>query len=204
MPGGVFCIESWSPQITSRSTVRPLLEFIGQDSGLRFVHQRIETAPELHHYLSRFASLSSYGVGYLAMHGQTGGVWAGGSHVALDRLGDWSRLDGRSALIDTDDTADLTGKVLYLGSCATLNRQKRRMAELRKRTGAAAICGYTKSVDWHESAALEVMLLPALAAATDGPRNSVISSLRRLARRSGDLMASLGFVSDPPLSARTR
>lgn len=199
MTGGVFCIESWSGQITHRSTVRPLLEFVAQDEGLRFVHQRIETAPELHHYLSRFAALESYGVAYLAMHGEAGGVWTGGTRVALERLGDWSRLGGRRSLDGAPGTADLAGKVLYLGSCATLRRQQRRMAELRKRTGAVAICGYTRNVDWYESAAFEVMLLPVLAHATSGQRNTVVASLRRLSRTAGDLMGELGFVCDPPL-----
>lgn len=167
---------------------------------MRFVHQRIETAQELHHYLSRFAGLESYGVAYVAMHGDTGKVFAGGSAVALERLADWSRLGQPESSRDRDATVDLEGKVLYVGSCATLNRQTRRMSELRERTGATAVCGYTRSVDWLESAALEVMLLPALAGATDASPNTVVKSLRRLHRRSGDLMENLGFVSDPPLT----
>ncbi len=202
--GGVFCIESWSARITNRETVRPLLEFIAQDGEVRFIHQRVETAIELQHYLSRFADLDSYGVAYVAMHGSSGKVWAGASSVALDDLATWARMDEGPTLSSAADfewSTDLRGKVLYLGSCATLSRQSKRLRDLRELTGAAAVCGYTKSVDWYESAALEVMLLPALADATASAPNTVTKTLRRLRRRAGDLMDNLGFVAELPRGA---
>lgn len=200
MPGGIFCIESWSGRITNRSTVLPLLEFISQDSDVRFIHRNIETNAELHHYLSRFAGLDSYGVAYLAMHGSRGKVHAGGSTVALSQLGDWARLDDNrppNDLRDSEWSTDFRGKVLYLGSCSTLQRQTARLQELKRQTGAAAICGYTRSVDWTESAAFELMLLPALASATQGERTTVARAIRRLRNRTGDLMDNLGFISEP-------
>lgn len=199
MAGGVFCIESWSG-ITDRSTVRPLLEFMAQDEALRFVHRSIETKAELHHYLSRFAGLKRFGVAYLAMHGARGVVYPGSEGVALASLGEWARLDqppSRPASGAETWKTDLARKVLYLGSCATLDRQTAHVERLRKQTGAVAICGYTRSVEWTDSAAFELLLLPALAHATGGTRTSVAAAIRGLRRRAGDLMDHLGFVSYP-------
>lgn len=201
MAGGVFCIESWSGQITSKSSVLPLLQFLSQDpDGIRFVHQRVESTRELHHYMCRFAGLGSYGVAYIAMHGSPGKVYAGNAALTLDRLGDWARLDDPQPPSEhgqVEWSADLKGKVLYLGSCASLSKQERRVEALRKETGAIAICGYTRSVRWDESAAFELMLLPELAKATDARPRTVTKTLRRLRTRTKTLMETLGFVSYP-------
>src|SRR5206468_5169200 len=49
----------------------------------------------------------------------------------------------------------------------------KRLKQLREETGATAICGYRRSVDWYESAGFDIMLLSALADATDGDRQTV-------------------------------
>jgi hypothetical protein len=59
------------------------------------------------------------------------------------------------------------------------------------------VCGYSVDVEWDESAALDVMLLPALADATGRPRTQVATALKRLQRRSGDLLGTLGFFIEP-------
>lgn len=93
---------------------------------------------------------------------------------------------------------DLRGKVLYLGSCASLRVSERRIDDLLQQTGAIAVCGYTKYVDWFESGAMDVMLLSALATATSGPRQTVRQALDRLHGRASDLLKTVGFVSRVP------
>mgnify|MGYP000988901757 CR=1 FL=1 len=208
MSGGVFCIENWSGRIDSSDTVAPLLQFLKLSDAARVVHQRVETPRELGHYLSRFADLASYQVAYLALHGGPGHVWVSSDKVKLSTLAAWSRVDGVAPKFDprtgepTSWTLDLTGKVLYLGSCSTLRRQSRHLQDLRALTGATAICGYTRDVDWYEAAGFEVMLLSVLAEAASAKPNTVRKTLQRLWRRSGTLMDTLGFVSEPPCDPR--
>ena len=67
-----------------------------------------------------------------------------------------------------DWVLDLTGKVLYLDSCAALRVTPQRLHNLREATGLRMICGYAKSIDWFDSAGFDVILLSALAQAMDG------------------------------------
>jgi hypothetical protein len=72
------------------------------------------------------------------------------------------------------------------------------LKQLREETGATAICGYRRSVDWYEAAGFDIMLLSALADATDGDRQSVAAAIKRLRRRAGNMVDStLGFVCEP-------
>jgi hypothetical protein len=196
MPGGIFCIENWSADLRSQDSVGPLLDFLDAHRGARVIRQRVSTPTELELYLSRFAELKSYQVAYLALHGQRGKVYVGSTDIELERL--VTRSGGANGTGDAG-AIDLTGKVLYLGSCGSLSVTRERIRRLRERTGAVAICGYTKHVDWYEAAAVEVMLLSTLAEAMNGSgRPSLAAAIRRLRRRGGTLVEStLGFVCEP-------
>jgi hypothetical protein len=201
--GGIFCIENWSGDFRSKDSSSDLLAFLEKHGAARTIHQRVSATRELGHYLSRFASQTTYRVGYLAMHGSRGKVYVGTTPVSLETLINWSTMDGEAAprLSDTGEpeeyVVDLVGKVLYLGSCASLNVSPERLATLREETGAVAVCGYRRSVDWFEAAGFELLLLPALAASTAGERQTVGRALQRLWKRSGTLMSNLGFISEP-------
>ncbi|MDQ3934867.1 MAG: hypothetical protein M3340_09600 [Actinomycetota bacterium] len=195
MPGGIFCIENWSADLRSQDSVAPLLDFLDAHRGARVIRQRVLTATELELYLGRFSELKSYQVAYLALHGQRGKVFVGNEDIELERL--VSRSNGANGAAAAP--IDLSGKVLYLGSCGSLSVTRNRIRALRERTGAAAICGYTKHVDWYEAAAVEVMLLSTLAEAMNGSKGpSLASAIRRLRRRGGTLVEdTLGFVCEP-------
>jgi hypothetical protein len=203
MPGGVFCIENWSNDLRSPTTVRPLLDFLESSGTARCIHQRVSTPRELRHYLARFANLESYRVGYLALHGERGRVLVGSHELTLENLVAWATLDQSdiqtdSELDEPEWVVDLTGKVLYLGSCATLHISHKRLAALQEQTGALAVCGYTKYVEWFASGGFDVMLLSALAEATSSPKDQAVSTaFRRLHREAGDLLTTLGFRCEP-------
>jgi hypothetical protein len=200
--GGVFCIENWSERMDSRDTVLPLLEFLERSGGPRVIHQRVQTKRELGHYLSKFAELKRYPVGYLAVHGKPGGLWVGSEPVKLETLTAWSEMEEAPALDGrgepTEWVLDLRGKVLYLGSCATLEVSPDRLKRFRTTTGAIAVCGYTKSIDWFESGGFDVTLLSALADALDKRKHTARPAIERLRRDAGNLLDRLGFVCDPP------
>lgn len=205
MAAGIFCIENWAADLRSKATVSPLLEFLHRSDGTRFVHQRVSTPRELHHYLARFAALDAYRVGYLALHGDRGKVNIGRHELTLERLATWASLDAArladdAELDDPEWVVDLRGKALYLGSCASLHVSQRRLHELRERTGAHVVCGYTKYVEWFAAGGFDVMLLSALADAMHRERPNPADVIKRLWRNAGDLMSLLGFKSDPDWS----
>lgn len=203
MAGGIFCIENWSGDLRSQTSVRPLLDFLERSGAARCIHQRVSTPRELRHYLARLTNYDSYGVGYLALHGERGRVLVGTHEVTLESLVGWATLDKSdietdSKIDDPEWVVDLTGKVLYLGSCATLHVSEQRLAALRERTGARAVCGYTKYVEWFASGGFDVMLLSALAEATSSDDSQAVpNAIRRLHRDAGDLLTTLGFRCEP-------
>jgi len=164
----------------------------------------VATARELGYYLSRFAALGSYPVGYLATHGTRGGVWVGNERISIETLTAWSSSIEKAPSLDghgkpKDWVLDLSGKVLYLGSCATLDVTEERLERLREATGLVALCGYTKPVDWFASGGFDVILLSALADAMNGarPRERVRNRIRRLWRDGGSFLETLGFRCVP-------
>src|ERR671910_815721 len=69
--GRVFCLEGdWDGELTSRSSVRPMLELLEGLKRIEYVHKDVGTRAELRHYLRRWLdhdpSVSDYGTLYLA------------------------------------------------------------------------------------------------------------------------------------------
>ena len=50
---------------------------------------------------------------------------------------------------------------MYFGACSTL-RATRKVEEFIRATAASGVCGFTKDVDWLQSSAVDLLLLPAL------------------------------------------
>jgi hypothetical protein len=51
------------------------------------------------------------------------------------------------------------GRYIYLGSCATLNTSQKLLDDFMRQTRGRLLCGYTKSVDWTEASAFDILLL---------------------------------------------
>ncbi|MGA2015026.1 MAG: hypothetical protein ABSH51_31475 [Solirubrobacteraceae bacterium] len=213
MSTGVFCIENWSNRLTEHASVLPLLEFMApRGQGLRYIHRQVDSGDQLNAYVDRWSWLESYPLGYFALHGSPGHLYVGNDRLSLRRLLSWSHseaprseelspeeLGARDAQVDRD-WLSLRGKVLYVGSCATLGlRDPAELDELRINTGATDICGYTKDVRWHDAAAFDLILLSELAEALElvYPRPGVQRALRRISVAHAGLVSRLGFVGSP-------
>lgn len=152
--GGVFCIEGqWHRDLNERGSVLPTLELLERLGRIRFIHKDAATPDELSYFLNRWLlrQYADYRVGFFAMHGEPTKLC----------LTDWHS-------VDLDDVAEQMagksdGKRLYFGSCSVLRASDSRLQDFLSETGAALICGYTREVDWVESAAFETVLLDVLA-----------------------------------------
>jgi hypothetical protein len=146
---------SWDNEnLTDRASVLPTLELLERMGEIDFVHRDIGTRAELEYYLERWLNEGlPYYVLYLAAHGSDGDLLLSnrdGGRVSLDFLG--------GQLAD-----QLDGCVVYLASCSILSTEEERVRRFMKQTGARAVIGYTKDVDWTESAAMDLLVLSALA-----------------------------------------
>lgn len=153
-PKGVFCMEGeWHTDLAERGSVLPTLELLERIGRLCFIHRDTATAEELRYFLDRWLSsqrYAAYEVGFFAIPGSPTTLQLSSKHtVELDEMAGW--MAGRC-----------TGKRLYFGSCSTLQAPEETLRVFLRETGAAMICGFTKELDWVESAAFETTLLERL------------------------------------------
>ncbi|MEV6692037.1 hypothetical protein AB0M35_11285 [Micromonospora sp. NPDC051196] len=179
-PGGVFCVEGqWDNNLAERGSVLPTLELLERLGAIRFIHRDTATPQELRYFLDRWLThkYSAYEVGFFALHGSPSEVHLSDSHsVRLKEIAGW--MAGRCA-----------GKRLYFGSCSALRSSDSALAEFLEETQASMVCGFTKTIDWIESAAFETVILNRLV------NGGKVNSVELLARstRWAPLAQHLGF-----------
>ena len=155
---GIFCIETsdWWGSYGDTSSVRPVLDLLagGIDPKPNVVHRSVATREELRHYLGRWRRTRRFPILWLAFHGAPGVVY-------LDDRG------RKSHTLTLDDIATMIGprlseRLIHLGSCSTLNIDRRRITRFLRRTGMVAATGFRRDLDWLTSSALECVILSTL------------------------------------------
>lgn len=179
MTYGIFCFEGdWSDKPSNQQSVEPVLRLLADCEYAKYVHRNVATRSSLEHYLDRWlkADMRDYFIGSFAFHGSTGSLWLNSKeNITLQELGEL--MAGRCE-----------GRILYFGSCATLAVADDELKQLCKVTGAKGVVGYTREVDFVESAAFELILLSDLLLATNFK-----SSYTRLRRNHDELTRQLGL-----------
>ena len=149
---GIFCLEGeWEDRLTDKLSVRPGLDMLMTMRGDRLIHRNAATAHEFEHYFSKWSShrYNAFPLAYMAFHGRRGKVALGGDDLSLADI---------AAMVERP----LTDRVLYFGSCETLGATDAQLSDFLATTGARAVVGYARQVDWSEAAAFDFTLLPAL------------------------------------------
>ncbi len=152
---GIYCIEGlWDhSNITDRSTVLPLLDLLQNQGYCPYVYHDAATVQEIEYYLNRWKEpriQQDYPILYLAFHGAEGSIY-----IDHDLLYSVHQL---TAVLN----GQCRGKVIYFGSCSTLNIDRRIIRKFLSITGALAVIGYKKDVDWIQSAACDLFVFEAL------------------------------------------
>ena len=149
---GVFCLEGqWTGDLSDTASVLPTLEHLERARELRFIHRHVATRDEVAYYFGRLRTRAydRYRVVYLSMHGDRGGILLNPNDRQLISLAELAELMQGACV----------GRYIYLGSCATLLTSQRALNDFVRGTGARLLCGYTKSVDWTEASAFDILLL---------------------------------------------
>jgi hypothetical protein len=147
---GIYCLEGiWHEDMREKSSVKPILELLQSNQGIGFIYRNCATTQELEYYVSKWVQrkYSKFRILYLAFHGERNKL-----------------LLGNKKSYSLDDLAKLlTGKcsnsIIIFGSCSTLALRKNYLTKFLCETGALAICGYQKDVDWIHSTAFEMLIL---------------------------------------------
>ena len=155
--GGIFAFEGdWVPDLKDKISIRPNLETLRDACGIEFIHRQIGTPGELRYYVEKWLKKGRghyrhYRVGHFAFHGSPGVIWPGEGDVVI-RLFQLERWINEGA----------KGRVIFFGSCSTIDISDKRIQVFLDRTQASAVVGFTELVDWLESTALELLVLEAL------------------------------------------
>ena len=128
---GIYCIEGlWDHgNILDQSTVLPILDLLEKRGYCNYIYHDCATKPELEYFLDKWKSKKikdKYPILYLAFHGDP-------SYIFLTHKDKYSLAELAEFLGDK-----CTGKIIYFGSCSTLNIDKRRINSFLKKTGAIA------------------------------------------------------------------
>lgn len=185
---GIFCLEGeWDPDLRRRDSVEPALELLDRLEIAKYIHRDVATRAELEYYLRGTTYLAewagnrrryaSFRLLYLAFHGESGVVRLGRDTIDLKDLA--TLLSDRC-----------NGRMIHFASCLSLAAQDAELKKFAKTTGATAITGYEKEVDWLDSAAFEVLLL-------DRPLRSkqAAAPFRQLHETHGTCATELGLVA---------
>jgi hypothetical protein len=171
----IACVESLTDR-EERLSVRPFLEYVASVQAVRLSYAPCDTPDELAEGLSTFGRLRKDGILYVALHGGPGEIYlADGTTVTLEDLAE--QLGQRFA-----------GWVLHFGSCSTLKASDRRLAAFTEQTGIPLLLGYTQTVDWIESSAMDMLIFQALQQYVD-----LRACWRFLERRYGSLIDATGL-----------
>ena len=150
---GIFCLEGpWSPKITERASMRPLLEVVEGVYKPGIAFRDAATSEEVNQYLKQWSGkqYASHPYGIMSFHGESGKIkLLGKKTLSLRELGDV--LAGKCH-----------GRLIHFDSCSVMDVPPKEMKEFRLTTKAAAVSGFTQEVDWLDSAAFTLMLLNSL------------------------------------------
>ncbi len=158
---GVFCLEgAWNPDdLTDRSSVLPVLDVLERLECIDYVHRDIGTRAELEHYVRRWIEENlDYRLLVLAFHGSVDRDGVRSLWLSAETDGTVT-IDHLTGLL----AGQLEGCVVHLGSCSVVDARDPAWSTFLHRTGAAAVMGYDRDIDWVDSAAWELILFGTLA-----------------------------------------
>lgn len=177
---GICCLEGeWEPNLRARTSVEPqlrMLETLGHCADV--IRRDVATKEEFAYYLGKWKQkqYARYSVGYFAFHGSESTIHLGKDALSLEQI---AEMLGTTAA---------KNRILYFGACRTMAASDADLLEFVKRTGVRAVLGYTKDVDWLESAAFDFILLPMLLG-----RSYPKTIYTALQREHGGFVRKLGF-----------
>jgi hypothetical protein len=123
------------------------LDFLESNSHIKYIHRSAGTDDEVRFLLDSALQrgYKDYGIIYLASHGFPGEIKFGKRKlITIEEIA--KMIDGKAV-----------DKIIHFGSCHTLNVSPRRLNRFLERTGALAVSGYTREIDFIPSTVLDIM-----------------------------------------------
>ncbi len=185
---GVFCLEcDWYDHPVRRFSIEHILRVVDLLNKPKFdhVHHDVSTEEEFRFLVNKWIQkrYASHPILYLGFHGVPGAIkLRNGKNAPVVTLGDLGQM--------------LAGKcnkrVIFFGSCSTLYNKPHERSKFFEATGALAMCGYKKYIDWMLSAAMDLIVLSAMQEHMFN-LNGIKAIANRIRERASGLKSDLGF-----------
>ncbi len=146
----IFCIEGdWHPDLRQKDTIENALKFMETASGMKikYIHRHCSTEEELRNRINEYNKrrYNSFSIFYLAFHGVPNGLKLSPKTIlSLEELAEMAENK-------------LRNKIVHLGSCETLNINKKNIKKFLQTTGALCISGFKKEVPFVSSTIFDVL-----------------------------------------------
>jgi hypothetical protein len=155
---GIFCLEGdWWNDYKRPTSVAHGLALLNSVEHIRYIHRDVATPSELAFDLTKWLLKKhvDYPILYLAFHGEEGRL----------RVGDQRRAGGELdfAWFEQKIAGRGRGRMLYFGSCSTMNMPGRRLDLFLRNTKLEGVLGYGCDIDWADSMTMDIFLLSRLA-----------------------------------------
>lgn len=146
----ILCLETeWAlngSKINDKASVKPLLDFLRDSLDyVDYDYRTVATKEDLRYYLKylNYKKYNDIEILYLAFHGQTKVIsLPSGDIVDLQELGEMC-------------TKFQPGKFIHFGSCRTLNTSDKYIQELKEKSHARYVSGYTTTTDFIDGSFLD-------------------------------------------------
>ena len=145
----IICLESWDGIYTEpKATMRTMLKFISELHGTKYGYNFFHTPDEMQ-YLLKNIPTRTFSLLYLSLHGKPETINTGlhsEFEIPLEKLSKWM---GRR----------FEGFGLHLASCAVLSSSEKSIKKFMDKTGILFLTGFTKYVDFAESALVDMAFI---------------------------------------------
>lgn len=175
----IFCLEGdWNENLKHRSSILPALELLELNNDIQTIYKTCASYEEfktrIEQILSDDRKYKYFEIIYLAFHGSKSNLYMGKERVSLKKIAE--SFENK-----------LQGKIIHIGSCKTLSDEREAYCFLNK-TGAKAIAGYSKNVDFISSTVTDILFFDLC---QNYERMHTIKT--NMAKKYGDLGQALGF-----------
>ena len=145
----IFCLEGdWKDNLKHKSSILPALELLELNNGIQSIYKTCGSYGEfevrLNQILADKRKYNSFEIIYLAFHGRKNHIIIGEVDYSLEEIA--KTFEGR-----------LDVKMIHFGSCKTLSIDKEQAKYFLEVTGAKAISGYGKNVDFISSTVVDIL-----------------------------------------------
>lgn len=145
----IFCLEGdWNDNLKHKSSILPALELLELNLGIETIYKTCASFEEfevrLNQILADKRKYNSFEIIYLAFHGRKNHIIIGKGEYSLEEIA--KTFEGK-----------LDGKMIHFGSCKTLSIDDEQANYFLEITGAKAISGYGKNVDFISSTVVDIL-----------------------------------------------